>query len=77
MGPAPAVDLVAVLPGVVAPWLGASRFVAGASDLAARVGIPPLVGGLTLGALGTALPCPFKPSPSPPDRTSSRMPFSA
>lgn len=56
MGPAPAVDLVAVLPGVVAPWLGASRFVAGASDLAARVGIPPLVVGLTVVALGTSLP---------------------
>jgi hypothetical protein len=56
VGPAPAVDLVAVLPGVVAPWLGASRFVAGASDLAARVGIPPFVVGLTVVALGTSLP---------------------
>ena len=56
MFPAPAVDLVAMLAGVVALWLGASRFVAGASDLAARVGIPPLVVGLTVVALGTSLP---------------------
>ena len=45
-----------MLAGVVALWLGASRFVAGASDLAARVGIPPLVVGLTVVALGTSLP---------------------
>jgi cation:H+ antiporter len=42
--------------GVVALWLGASRFVAGASDLAARIGVPPLVVGLTVVALGTSAP---------------------
>lgn len=51
-----AVDAASVLVGIVALWLGASRFVAGASDLAARVGIPPLVVGLTVVALGTSLP---------------------
>jgi cation:H+ antiporter len=49
-------DAGAVLAGVVALWLGASRFVAGASDLAARVGVPPLVVGLTVVAIGTSAP---------------------
>lgn len=51
-----AADLGAVLAGVVALWLGADRFVAGASDLAARAGVPPLVVGLTVVALGTSAP---------------------
>jgi cation:H+ antiporter len=51
-----AADLGAVLAGVVALWLGADRFVAGASDLAARAGMPPLVVGLTVVALGTSAP---------------------
>jgi cation:H+ antiporter len=51
-----ALDAGAVLLGIVALWLGASRFVAGASDLAARVGVPPLVVGLTVVALGTSAP---------------------
>jgi cation:H+ antiporter len=49
-------DAGGVLVGVVALWLGASRFVAGASDLAARAGIPPLVVGLTVVAIGTSMP---------------------
>ncbi|WP_276258717.1 sodium:calcium antiporter [Haloglomus litoreum] len=49
-------DAGAVLLGIVALWLGASRFVAGASDLAARVGVPPLVVGLTVVAIGTSAP---------------------
>ncbi|WP_254823858.1 calcium/sodium antiporter [Haloglomus halophilum] len=49
-------DAGAVAAGIVALWLGASRFVAGAGDLAARAGIPPLVVGLTVVAIGTSLP---------------------
>jgi cation:H+ antiporter len=49
-------DAAAVAAGITALWLGASRFVAGASDLAARAGIPPLVVGLTVVAIGTSLP---------------------
>lgn len=51
-----AVDVARVLAGIAGLWLGASRFVAGASDLADRAGIPPLVVGLTVVALGTSAP---------------------
>lgn len=51
-----AVDLLRALGGLVVLTLGADLLVRGASGLAARLGVPPLVVGLTVVALGTSAP---------------------
>ncbi|MDP3985491.1 MAG: calcium/sodium antiporter [bacterium] len=48
--------IFAFLGGVLLLWKGADFLVAGSSVLARRFGIPPLVIGLTIVALGTSLP---------------------
>ncbi|MEK9509750.1 calcium/sodium antiporter [Gemmatimonadota bacterium Y43] len=49
-------DLVSTLVGLVVLTLGADLLVRGASALASRAGIPPLLVGLTVVALGTSAP---------------------
>ena len=49
-------ELVAILAGLVALTLGAELLVRGAASLAGRLGLTPLVIGLTVVAFGTSLP---------------------
>jgi len=54
--PPTAVDLVTLVAAVAALWAGASWFVDGASTTARRLGVPGLIVGLTVVALGTSAP---------------------
>ncbi len=49
-------DVIAILAGLVALTLGAELLVRGAASLAGRLGLTPLVIGLTVVAFGTSLP---------------------
>lgn len=49
-------DVLYVVVAVVALWFGADQFVAGASRVARRLGVPGLVIGLTVVAFGTSAP---------------------
>jgi cation:H+ antiporter len=50
------INIALLLVGLLALAKGADAFVEGAGGLAARLGIPPLVVGLTIVALGTSAP---------------------
>ena len=51
-----AVDFLWVTGGVALLYFGAEWLVKGASEIALRLGIPPLVVGLTVVAFGTSMP---------------------
>ncbi|MDB4414214.1 sodium:calcium antiporter, partial [Akkermansiaceae bacterium] len=50
------IDLAWIILGLVLLYFGAEWLVAGASELAVRLGISPLVVGLTVVAFGTSAP---------------------
>lgn len=52
----PMTDLLLVAAGVVLLWLGGEALVSGASALARKIGMSPLVVGLTVVAFGTSAP---------------------
>ena len=50
------INVLIFVSGILILWAGAEIFVKGAASLSARTGIPALVVGLTVGALGTSMP---------------------
>ena len=70
-------DIVFLLAGLVLLIGGGELLVRGAVRIAERMGLSPMLIGLTVVGMGTSMPCLLYTSPSPRDATLSRMPSSA